>query len=123
MSFDAVDIEYAFATMVGSSIGARGTDHDADVFRAGDPKELAKALKNAVNALRERVGAISFDLSESDAGEAKARLDVAINRLEDLSDDLASQKDKEPFDYHWEIIGALISMVASLLETLERRAV
>ena len=34
--FDATDIEYAFARIIGNDIGARGTEHDADYFRGGN---------------------------------------------------------------------------------------
>ncbi len=120
MEFDAVSIEYAFARLLGSEIGARGTDHDADVFRGGRRKNLAVALSKAADAIESRVGALTFAPTDSEAGGIKARLTVAIGRLRRIAATMAASGDAEPSDYHWEIIGCLVSTTTALLETLER---
>lgn len=119
--FDAVSIEYAFAKMVGDEIGARGTDHDADTFRSGRPKNLAKALRGMVDALDTRFNKLSLPEQLMQSGECGARLSVAISRLGRFADQLAERKNDEPDDYHWEIIGSLVSVIAALFDYLEQK--
>ena len=116
MSFDAVSIEYAFARLNGDLIGGRGTSHDADVFRGGNPASLSEALSEAIDAIEERASVINFTPEDSEPGGSKARLDVAINRLRGIAKTMSQSKTAEPQDYHWEIIGCLISTITSLLE-------
>lgn len=120
MSFDAVSIEHAFAKLVGSEIGGRGTNHDADVFRGGNLKDLSVALNEAAEAIESRMNALPFSPSDSEPGGTKARLSVAAARLKRTAEAMASSKGSEPSDYHWEIVGCLVSTIAALLETLER---
>lgn len=120
MSFDAVSIEHAFAKLIGNPTGARGTSHDADVFRGGNPQSLASALSDAVNALEVQVEAIQFAASDAEPGGAKARIDVAISRLRKISCTMANSSQVIREDYHWEIIGCLISTIAALMEKVKR---
>jgi hypothetical protein len=120
MSFDAVNIEYAFARLVGDEIGGRGTNHDADVFRSGRVKALSVALSEATDAIESRVAKLKFKPSDSEPGGLQARLSVATERLKKTAKSMASSSESEPNDYHWEIIGCLISSIAALLEALER---
>ena len=120
MSFDAVNIEYAFARLVGDDIGGRGTNHDADVFRSGRVKDLSVALSEATDAIEARISKLKFQPSDSEPGGLHARLTVAISRLKKISQEMASSSGSEPSDYHWEIIGCLVSSIAALLEALER---
>lgn len=115
MSFDAVSIEYAFANLIGNPIGARGTSHDADVFRGGEAKSLSFALSEAIDALEAKVNALKFDPEESQPGGTKARLDVAIDRLKRIAETMSKSKAVAGEDYHWEIIGCLVSTIAALL--------
>lgn len=116
MSFDAVSIEHAFAQLIGNSIGGRGTVHDADVFRGGNPPDLAKALKAAADALEAKANMKTFTSADSQPGGAKARIDVAIRRLRKISLTMSTSKSIEREDYHWEIVGVLVATVAALLE-------
>lgn len=116
MSFDATSIEYAFAKLIGNPTGARGTSHDADVFRSGNPKSLAKALSDAADALEEKVKSVQFALADTEPGGAKARIDVAISRLHKIADGMSKSATVSREDYHWEIIGCLVSTIAALLE-------
>lgn len=122
MSFDAVDIEYSFAKLIGSPIGARGTVHDADIFRGGNPKSLSKALAKATDAIEKRSKSVKFSADDSEAGGSKARLDVAISRLRDIAKKMSQSTSPEFNDYHWEIVGCLISVITSLLEKTEDAA-
>ena len=119
MDFDAVSIEYAFAKLVGDPIGARGTAHDADVFRVGNPKSLAKALDQAANAIEKRTKSITFSSSEVEAGGARARLNVAIGQLRAVAEGMAKAKHAQLNYYDWEVIGSLISITTALIEHLE----
>jgi hypothetical protein len=122
MSFDAVSIEYAFARLVGNPIGGRGTSHDADVFRSGKPTSLAEALSEAIDAIEERANSIDFAPEDSDPGGSKTRLEVAISHLRKTSEAMSQSKTAEPQDYHWAIIGCLISIITSLFEKNQTKA-
>lgn len=119
--FDAVTIEYAFAFLVGDELGQRGTNHDADTFRAGNPKSLAEAMREAATSLETRIQALTFTPVEQANGGAKARLDVAIAKLRSIADSMETRIQREPEDYHWEIIGCFVFSTAALLESLEQR--
>jgi hypothetical protein len=116
--FDAVSVEYAFARLAGASIGGRGTPHDADVFRGGNPASLAGALDEAISAIGKRIATVTWTAADQQPGGAKARLDVALSRLQKISKSMSTSKSIEPNDYHWEIIGSLISTIDVLLEKL-----
>jgi hypothetical protein len=116
MSFDATSIEYAFAKLIGNPTGARGTSHDADVFRGGNSKSLAIALSDAADALEEKVKSVQFAAADTEPGGAKARIDVAISRLHKIADNMSKSATVSREDYHWEIIGCLVSTIAALLE-------
>ncbi|EMB6251751.1 TPA: hypothetical protein SMI48_003029 [Serratia marcescens] len=119
--FDAVNIETAFARMLGNPVGGRGTDHDADTFRSGRPKNLAKALHGMIEALDARFNNLSLQDQFMQPGECGARLSVAIKRLGKFADQLAERKSDEPDDYHWEIIGSLVSVIAALFDYIEQK--
>lgn len=121
MTFEAVDIEYAFARLNGNEIGGRGTEYDADVFRGGKIKDVSVALIKAVEVIDSRVNALPFVPSDSEPGGIKARLSVANERLRRLATAMSAFQASEPNDYHWAIVGCLVSTIAALLETLERR--
>lgn len=116
MTFDAVSIEHAFAKLVGNPTGARGTSHDADVFRGGNPRSLAKALSDAADALEERIKSIQFAPADMEPGGAKARIDVAISRLRKIASTMSMSVTVSRENYHWEIVGCLVSTIAALLE-------
>jgi hypothetical protein len=116
MSFDAVSIEHAFAQLMGSTIGGRGTVHDADIFRGGNPSHLAKAIEAAANALEAKANTKTYTAADTQPGGAKARIDVAISRLRKTARAMSTSKTIEPEDYHWEIVAALVVTVAALLE-------
>jgi len=119
--FDAVTIEYAFASLVGDELGQRGTNHDADTFRAGNSKSLAEAIRGAATSLETRIQALTFTSVEQANGGAKARLDVAVTKLRRIAESMETRNQKEPEDYHWEIIGCFVSSTAALLESLEQQ--
>jgi hypothetical protein len=123
MEIDAVSIENAFARLLGNEIGVRGTCHDADIFRGGNLEQIAKSLEKAADAIESKVNSFTFEPTETEAGGAKACLGVAIDRIRNIASKMSSLKESEPNDYHWEIIGCLISTVSALLETLSRRNV
>lgn len=120
MSFDAVSIENAFARLIGNPVGARGTSHDADVFRGGLPEQLALALYDAANALDTQVKSVDFEAADSEPGGAKARIEVAISRLKKTARAMSNSTVVSREDYRWEIIGCLVSTVAALLERAKR---
>ncbi|NYI02854.1 hypothetical protein [Cupriavidus plantarum] len=120
MAFDATSIEYAFAKLLGNEIGARGTVFDADIFRAGREKDLARVLGKAADALEARVNRLSFPEPATLAGGSKARIDVAVARLRRIAGVLSTSTNAAAVGYSWEVIGCLVSTIAALLEELER---
>jgi len=116
MNFDAVNIEHAFAKLIGNPVGARGTSHDADVFREGNPKSLAVAIDEAVDSIEERIKAINFTDDDRKPGQARARIDVAINRLRNISQAMTKLSGDNHQGYQWEIIGCLVSIIDVLIE-------
>lgn len=116
MPFDAVDIEHAFARLIGDSLGGRGTSYDADVFRSGQLSSIAKALSEAIDAIESKADTINFSELDSIPGGSKARLDVTIDRLRATAQSMSQSKISEPNDYHWGIIGHFISIITSLFE-------
>jgi hypothetical protein len=117
--FDAVNIEYAFAYFLEKRIGGRGGMHDADVFRGGEYKELGELLEVFARHFTTRVARIQFAPEESEGGGAKARLDVAIESLATIGAELKKRQGQEPEDFHWDIIGDLVSGLAALLDHVE----
>ncbi len=95
--------------------------HDADVFRSGNINEISAALTTAIEAIDLRVNDLHFSPSDSEPSGIKARLSVAIERLRKLTIAMSSFNTSEPNDYHWAIVGCLISTITALLETLERQ--
>lgn len=116
MSFDAVSIEHAFAQLIGNTIGGRGTVHDADVFRSGNPSHLAKAIEAAADALEAKANKKAYTAADTQPGGVKAKIDVAISRLRKVAGTMSTSKTIEREDYHWEIVGALVTTVAALLD-------
>ena len=59
-TFNAVRIEHTMAGFFGTPVGDRFTFFDADVFRAGEPKELAEILPRVADKLEERITWVEF---------------------------------------------------------------
>ena len=120
--YDAVGIEYAFARIVGNEIGARGTECDADVFRAGRPSNLSEALSSAIDAIENRISDINFTNEDHESGGIAAQLEVAMKRLSDIADQMTKMSQSEPNDYHWVIVASLLTVINTLLVVLERKS-
>ncbi len=117
--FNAVGIEHTFGRFFGREPGERGTFYDADVFRRGDPKDLALIVRNVADTLESRILFIKFPSDEN--GSAKAQLEVCVSQLRAFGDLVLDRNATEREDYHWELFGALLGGIAGLLETLEVR--
>ena len=115
---EAVDIQYAFATLFETPLGQRGLSHDAEVFSDGNVKDFAKLVNDLSKGLTKRMDRIRFLPEESYQSEAKIRIDAAIERLERISNKIT---ENEPWDFHWKIIGNLVWIVGSLLDHIEGR--
>jgi len=118
--FNAV-IEHTLARFFGKQIGDRGDFYDADVFRSGNPADLATVIREVANTLEFRVAGMKFQ--NTGRGSAKVHLDCGIDQLRDLADQVAKRKRSERENYYWEIFGALMMVIIGLLETLEEQAV
>ncbi|HIF5585137.1 TPA: hypothetical protein ACX3CS_004627 [Vibrio parahaemolyticus] len=117
---DAVDIEYAFARIIGNETGARGTEHDADVFRGGDISHISDALDSAIASIELRLNRIHFFPSDNESGGIAAQLGVAIMQLKRTSKSMKELTVYEPNDYHWGIVANLMTVINTLLELAER---
>jgi hypothetical protein len=115
--FNAVGIEHTLARFFGKEIGDRLTFFDADVFRSGDPKDLAEIVRQVANTLEARVAFIRFP--HQGQAPPKAHIESCISRLHHLANDMEQRSKMEREDYHWEIFGALMGAIVGLLETLE----
>jgi len=120
--FDAANIEYAFARIVGSEIGERGTEHDADYFRSGKPEYLSEALTCAIDAIEYRMNNVDFLPTDNEPGEIGAQLKVAMSRLRKISSCMQESTQEEPNDYHWSIVASLLTVINTLLVVAERKA-
>lgn len=117
--FNAVRIEHTLARFFGRETGERGTFFDADVFRRGDPKDLALIVRNVADRIEARSLFIRFP---SDAnGSAKAQVEGCVSQLRTFADRVLERSAPEREDYHWELFGALMLGIVGLLETLEEQ--
>lgn len=116
-TFDAVTIEHTLARFFGTEIGDRSTTFDADVFRAGAPKDLSKVLELVADTFEKRIASLSFPVEGN--GTAKAQVEGCVSRLRDLAARVKARRSPEREDYHWEVFGALMMGIVGLLETVE----
>ena len=119
MGFKAVDIEHSFATFLEKQPSGRGQSYDADVFRGGHVNNLGKALEDFCNHMVQRLSRSTFDASESLRAGAKIRIESAITLLSGIAKEMKTDNGKEPDDYHWLIVGEMVSIIAGLLDHIE----
>jgi hypothetical protein len=121
--FDAHTIEGSFKYFFGSTGTTRGGPYDADLLREGNPKELGALVEMLAARLEERIAGLDFAAFEEGGGRnvPKVTLEGAARSLKAIAADMKKRKDKEHEDYHWEIIGDLVSTVAALLQMLEAK--
>ena len=115
--FNAVSIEHTLGRFFGREPGERGTFYDADVFRRGDPEDLALIVRNVADTLESRILFIRFPSDGN--GSAKAQVESCVFHLRAFADRVLERNAAEPEDYHWELFGALMSGIVGLLESLE----
>lgn len=115
IKIDAVDIETAFARIIGNKIGIRGTEYDADVFRHGSISDISKALETATEAIKNRFNDLQLSSNDFEAGEIGAQFNVAISRIARIALEMGNSNIKEPIGYHWAIIAHLITIINSTL--------
>jgi len=115
MGYPAVAIEHDFEIFLQKQIGGRGQHYDADFFRAGDRKQIGKAIEDVATKLESRINTIKFSALETKDGGEKARLDVVINSIRGIAADMIQSKKNEPYDYHWILVAELILALDSIL--------
>jgi hypothetical protein len=118
-NFEAVAIEHRLGRFFGM-VGVRGGFFDADVFRAGRPKELAEVLRRVADTLESRLAFIRFP--QDGPGSSKAQTESCVFWLRYAAENLEKRRNPERENYHWEIFGAMLSGLTGLLETLEGQA-
>lgn len=91
------------------------------MFRGENFQRIPTALKKAIDAIGSRVSAIFFAENYSNHGGIKARLTVAIKQLRSTATAMPTSQATEPNDYHWTIVNCLISIIAALLDVVERQ--
>jgi hypothetical protein len=121
-NFDAIGIEHTLARFFGKTIGDRTQFYDADVFRGGKPKRLAKIIDRVAKRLEQRFAKIKTPVSARVDGDPLAQIEGCIRRLSSLAEKMEHLKAEEPEDYHWEVFGTLMMAIVGLLELLEKLA-
>ncbi len=119
MKVNAVDIEYAFCMLIGSSRGALDDLVDAKYFEHGDPEVIGALLEKSAEILSERIENISYSKSELKEGKIRPRLQLALEGLKSLAGEMKQHTKLEPNDYHWLIVGSLVQVIANLLDHIE----
>jgi len=116
--YDAISIEYSFTHANKGKIGHRGEPWDADTWRHGSHKIIGKALIATAKSFEARRKQIPWNPAEQEPGHIGVRLHIAIEGLRKTGEEMAAKKDdvREREDYHWIIVGQLVSMVDCLLQ-------
>lgn len=121
-SYDAVGIENAFGRLLrrGETV-SRGSIFDADQFRNGDPKLIARAVAALGKFISEKAETINWQESEKAASTGAPYFPVKQGgeELEIIAKEMREIAEKEPEDYHWLIVGALVDVIAGLLEKMD----
>jgi hypothetical protein len=116
---DAVSTEYSFAYLLGLELGDRGHVNDADVFRLGQPQDLAKVLEAAADAIDRRTRALGLQQPTPPPGSPAARIDVGVSDLRGIAMNLKNRSGLEGETYQWHVIGALVGIIAAMLAHYE----
>ncbi len=111
MKVNAIDIEYAFCMLIGSSQGALDDLVDAKYFEYGDPEVIGTLLEKSAEILSERIENISYSKSELKEGKIRPRLQLALDGLKSLASEMKQLTKLEPNDYHWLIVGSLVQVI------------
>ena len=114
LSIGYVPIEDTLKILLGLDCGVTMDD-----FRTVDPSSMGILLKNVSTEISRRTSKIEFEEWESQSGEPKIRLDVALKNLSDIGDAMGNLEEFELNDYHWNIVGVLLQVIASILDHLE----
>lgn len=117
--YNATGIEHQLAVFLEEDVGMRGGAHDADIFRSGDPKELAKVVALIGTKLNERIGRIKFTDDEKENGGNAPRLQTTGDSLITVADQMKTLANREREDYHWLIVGNLCMALAAALDHIE----
>jgi hypothetical protein len=117
--YNAVGIEHSLAVFLEKEIGARGEAHDADIFRGGDPTDLAQVVELIGSKLTDRVARIKFLDDEKENGGNAPRLHTAGVSLTRRAEQIKQRSVCESEDYHWLIVGDLCMALAAALDHIE----
>ena len=116
-----VNIELAFKMLVGRDNDTLDGYIHADVFRHGDSEQLGLLLQKTADVLGDRMVKIEFESWEYGAGQPRMRLGMAINNLRLIGQAIEIIEKHEPEDYHWNIIGMLITIIGILFDHIDGR--
>ena len=114
-----LNIELAFKMLVSPDDNALDGYVNSDIFRHGDSEQLGILLQKTADVLIDRMSHIKFEAWENDAGKPKVKLGMAINNLRIIGQAMEYVKKHDPDDYHWNIIGMLITIISSLLDHID----
>jgi len=117
--YNATGIEHALAVFLEKEVGMRGGVHDADKFRSGNPKDLAKVVERIGSKLNERSARIDFSEEEKENGGNAPRLLTSGDSLIRLAETIKQRSEKEREDYHWLIVGDLCMALGAALDHIE----
>lgn len=117
---DHVDTEYAFKRVLG-----RYHDVNADYFRNGmvRPKEIGKLLKETAEAFSDKMSKLNFDEKDNISGGTATVMKIAISDLYKMGEKIEKLPELDDTDnYHWEIIGMLVTIIATQFEYIENKS-
>lgn len=110
--------EYPFARLFGTTLGNKGKDWDAEVYRFGDKSELSHLLMVAAAEMERRVKRIPFSPQDRQHGGDFVMMEAALGRLREVAEAIATEP-AEPQSSAWFVIGNLVLLLTLLLERLE----
>lgn len=114
-----LNIELAFKMLIGPDDNALDGYVNADIFRHGDSEQLGILLQKTADVLMTRIDHIEFEPWENEAGKPKVKLSMTINNLRLIGQAMELLKKHDPEDYHWNIIGMLITIISGLLDHID----
>src|SRR2546428_509195 len=92
LHFDATEIAYAFAHLLGAPIRDRKDAWDADFFRCGDTHSFGRLLVNAAHELGARVSRLEPPTEENGTRGTTVRLSSALSGIRIIGEWLQEQQ-------------------------------
>ena len=99
---------------------------DADYFRNKmvHPKEIGKLLKDTALIVSDKMSKLHFDEQDRVSGGTATVMEISMSKLYKMGENIEKLPELDDTDnYHWEIIGMLIDIIATQFEYIESRTI